>query len=258
MGWPVAHSLSPRLHNYWLQKMGIDGAYVPLSVPPEKLEVAFKLLPELGFHGWNVTVPHKEAAHTLCESLTEAARAIGAVNTVVVRDGKLVGDNTDAAGFWRNVQAHVPGCNFNHALVLGAGGAARAVVYALKQAGVMQITLANRSVARAEALAGEFGVRVAAWENIDLSAVDLLVNTTTLGMQGQPELEVPLEALPAQAVVADIVYTPRETPLLLAAKKRRLSVVPGLGMLVHQAVPGFAGWFGVEPVVDAGVWELLA
>lgn len=255
MGWPVGHSRSPRLHGFWLREYGIDGAYVPLAVPPERVEQAIRALPALGFRGCNVTVPHKEAALRAVDALDPAARRIGAVNTIVVRpDGSLEGRNTDAFGFIQNLRAALPGLGFGQpSVVLGAGGAARAVVVALLEAGAPLVRLANRSRDRAEALAAELGgsIEVVDWaERSDaLAGAGLLVNTTTLGMAGQPALEIDLSPLPRTAVVTDIVYTPLTTPLLAEAERRGNPVVDGIGMLLHQARPGFAAWFGVEPEV---------
>lgn len=255
MGWPVGHSRSPRLHGFWLREYGIDGAYVPLSVPPERVEQAIRALPALGLRGCNVTVPHKEAALRAVDALDPAARRIGAVNTIVVRpDGSLEGRNTDGFGFIQNLRAALPGLEFGQpSVVLGAGGAARAVVVALLEAGAPVVRLANRSRDRAEALAAELGgpIEVVDWaERSDaLAGSGLLVNTTTLGMAGQPPLEIDLTPLPPAAVVTDIVYTPLTTPLLAEAERRGNPVVDGIGMLLHQARPGFAAWFGVEPAV---------
>ena len=268
IGWPVSHSLSPRLHGFWLEQHGIDGAYVPLGVPPEHLERALEALPALGFAGANVTVPHKERALAAVNQATPVARRIGAVNTLIVApDGRLHGTNTDAFGFLENLRDRAPGWRAaaGPALVLGAGGAARAVVAALIDAGVPEVRLANRHRARAEAVAaslcatglgarGDGPITVVSWEQRAAATADvaLLVNTTTLGMAGNPPLELNLALLPPVAIVADIVYKPLITPLLAAAAARGNSVVDGLGMLLHQARPGFSAWFNVEPqVTDA-------
>lgn len=258
MGWPVSHSQSPRLHGFWLEKYGIDGAYVPLATAPETAAEAIRALPKLGFRGANVTVPHKETALRTVDHLTDRARRIGAVNTLIVQDdGSVLGDNTDGYGFIENLTQGAPDWQPAQApaVVLGAGGASRAVVVALLDAGVPQVRLLNRSRDRAEALAAAFGaaVVVSDWAHRAevLAGAGLLVNTTTLGMTGQPPLDISLDALPASAVVTDIVYAPLMTPLLVAAQQRGLAVVDGLGMLLHQARPGFAAWFGRDPEVDA-------
>jgi len=265
MGSPVAHSLSPRLHGHWLARYGIDGAYVPLPVPPERLEQALRALPALGFAGVNLTIPHKEPAVALMDRLSSAATRIGAVNTVVVEaDGTLSGDNTDGFGFIAALSESGVGWRapVGPAVVLGAGGAARAVVVALIDAGVPEIRLLNRTAERAQALAGELGgpIRAIAWAEraAALAGAALLVNTTSLGMKGQPPLDLALDALPRSALVTDIVYTPLITPLLAAAQARGNSVVDGLGMLLHQARPGFRAWFGVDPVVDAELRAVVA
>jgi shikimate dehydrogenase len=259
MGWPVEHSLSPRLHSYWLDQYRIDGAYVPLAVAPDALATALKALPALGFRGANLTVPHKKRALALCDEVDDLARRIGAVNTVVVRDGTLLGSNSDAFGFLENLKSGAPRWRSDAApaVVLGAGGAARAVVAALVDSGVPEVRIVNRTHARAEALAAELGGALSAhgWERRDAALHDagLLVNTTTLGMTGQPPLELDLAGLPADAVVTDLVYAPLITPLLAAAAARGNLAVDGLGMLLHQARPGFAAWFGVEPEVTAAL-----
>lgn len=256
MGWPVGHSLSPRLHGFWLEKYGIDGAYLPLAVRPEDAEGAIRMLPKLGFRGANVTVPHKEAAFRAVDELEPLARRVGAVNTLVVReDGSLLGRNTDGFGFIENLKAGLPGWRAaaGPAVVLGAGGAARAVVAALADAGAPEIRLVNRSLDRAERLAADLGgpIRVLAWARRTeaLEGAALLVNTTSLGMKGQDPLSLDLSRLLPAALVTDIVYAPLETPLLLLARQRNNPVVDGLGMLLHQARPGFAAWFGREPEV---------
>ncbi|MDA5192376.1 shikimate dehydrogenase [Govanella unica] len=251
IGWPVTHSRSPRLHGYWLQAHGIDGAYLPLAVPPAELERALRALPALGFRGVNVTVPHKEEALRLVDEATPLARRIGAVNTIIVRaDGSLLGDNTDGYGFMENLRERAPDWNPAAApvVVLGAGGAARAVIAALLEAGVPDIRLYNRSPERARELASVFErVTALPWEAREerLADVGLLVNTTTVGMKDGAS-PLALDKLNGQALVTDLVYVPLETPLLAAARARGNPVVDGLGMLIHQARPGFAAWFGVE------------
>ena len=261
IGWPIGHSLSPRLHGHWFERHGIDGAYLPMPVRPEDVELAFRALPRLGFLGWNVTVPHKEAAFRLVDERDPAARRMGAVNTVLVQaDGRTRGLNTDGLGFLASLRAALPAWSptVGPAHLLGAGGAARAVAVALLDAGVPGLKLANRTQARAETLAAElasFGrpVECLPWAARDrgLEGAALLVNTTSLGMAGQPPLEMALDGLPRQAIVADLVYVPLETPLLAAARARGHVTVDGLGMLLHQAVPGFVHWGGVVPEVDA-------
>lgn len=257
MGWPVGHSLSPILHGYWLETLGIDGAYVPFAVKPEDFAGALRTLPKFGFAGANVTIPHKQAALAAVDEIDIVAQRIGAVNTVVVRrDGSLWGTNTDAYGFLENMKWRYPAWepSAGPATVIGAGGAARAVVVALLDAGAPVVRLVNRSRDRAEALAIEIGagLEVRDWETraLALDGAALLVNTSSLGMTGQPPLDLDLTHLPAAAAVCDIVYVPLETELLKAAKAKGHSTIDGIGMLLHQARPGFAAWFGIEPVVD--------
>lgn len=270
MGWPVAHSLSPVLHGHWFARHGIDGAYVPLAVRPEDVDLAFRALPRLGFRGWNVTVPHKEAAFRLVDRRDPAAERTGAVNTVLVgEDGRLLGRNTDGRGFLAGLEAEAPpGWNpaAGPAVLLGAGGAARGVAVALLDAGVRALRLANRTSGRAGELATALRqafpaarVEAVAWEDraAALEGVALLANAPSLGMAGQPSLELPLDALPPAAVVADLVYAPLETGLLARARTRGNPAVDGLGMLLHQAVPGFAHWGGVEPAADAAARAVL-
>ena len=256
MGWPVDHSRSPRLHNFWLREYGIDGAYVPLAVNPDRFDAALRALVDLGFAGTNVTVPHKEAAFRAVDERDPISDRIGAVNTIVVQpDGRLAGSNTDAFGFFESLRARAPAWvpEGGPAVVLGAGGASRAVLTALQDAGVPEIRLINRTLERARDVAAEFGdpVQAVAWDERHdaLAGSSLLVNTTTLGMNGQPALELVLDALPVDAVVNDIVYVPLETPLLAAAGARGNVTVDGLEMLLQQARPGFAAWFGREPAV---------
>ena len=255
LGWPVSHSLSPRLHGHWLREYRVDGAYLPLKVEPEKLPEALRGLIALGFRGANVTLPHKERALELCAEVTERAARIGAVNTLVVRDGHLEGDNSDGFGFLENLKERADAWQPEQgpAVVLGAGGAARAILVALLAAGVPEIRLLNRTRSRAESLAEDLGGPIqpldwGSWERA-LEGAALLVNTTSLGMQGQPPLDIELDALPRSALVNDIVYVPLETRLLAAARVRGNPVVDGLGMLLHQARPGFESWFGVSPSV---------
>lgn len=253
MGWPIGHSRSPRLHGYWLREYGVDGVYLPLVASPEGIEAAFRGLPGLGFRGVNVTIPHKLSALAACDYIDDVAARIGAVNTIIIgEDGALSGTNTDAFGFlanlrqesdWRGVEGP--------AVVLGAGGAARAVCVALLDAGVPEVRIANRTDSRAQALADEFGLTAFPWADraAALDGAALVVNATSLGMTGQPMLDLPLDALPINALVHDIVYAPLETELLTQARARGNPIVDGLGMLLHQARPGFEAWFGVSPDV---------
>ena len=255
-GWPIAHSRSPRLHGFWLERHGIDGVYVPLAVAPDNFEAAFRALPALGFRGVNITVPHKETALAACDEVDPQAQRIGAVNTVVVdASGRLVGSNTDAFGFVESLRRAVDWkAAAGPAVVLGAGGAARAIVVALLVAGAPEVRIANRTRNRAEALAEDLGEGVAVldWDARADALADaaLLVNSTTLGMEGHEPLPLDLAKLPKAAVVTDIVYTPLQTPLLRDAAARGNPTVDGLGMLLYQAQPGFEQWFGVRPEVD--------
>jgi shikimate dehydrogenase len=260
LGWPVSHSRSPRLHGHWLATLGIDGAYLPLPVHPDRFATAVRALADLGFRGANVTIPHKQSAFAVCDTVDATARRAGAVNTLVFRDGRIEGSNTDGYGFLESVRAGAPGWQpaAGPAVLLGAGGAARAIAAALVDAGCPRVTLVNRSRARAEALAHDLGGPVAAADAPPLRDAALLVNTTSLGMQGQPALDFDLGPLPAGAVVADIVYVPLETPLLASARARGLRAVDGLGMLLHQARPGFEAWFGAAPTVDDTLRAVVA
>jgi shikimate dehydrogenase len=253
LGWPVSHSRSPRLHGFWLARHGIDGAYVPLPVRPERFEAAVHGLLDLGFAGANVTIPHKEAAFALCDAVSEVARRAGSVNTLVFRDGRIEGTSTDGFGFLESIREQAPGWRASDgpAVVLGAGGAVRSVAAALLDADCPHLTLVNRTPARAEAIARELGGPIAVATAPPLDGAALLVNGTSLGMAGEPPLAVDLAPLQPGAVVADMVYVPLETPLLAAARARGLRAVDGLGMLLHQARPGFEAWFGVAPSVDA-------
>ncbi len=264
IGWPVDHSLSPRLHSYWINAHDIDGAYIPLAVAPENLEQALLALPKLGFKGVNVTVPHKEAALSLVDAADDMAKHIGAVNTIVVAaNGSLVGSNTDGEGFLQNILSNVEGWDARSgpAVVLGAGGSARAVVGALTGAGCKNIFVVNRTTSKAEALATNFGETtvVCPWSDVAtvLKKASLLVNTTTLGLENQPPLNIDLSPLPKSAVVADLVYAPLETKLLHEAKARGNRTVDGLGMLLYQAVPGFESWFGTRPEVSKALRQFV-
>ncbi len=260
IGFPVAHSRSPSIHNEWLRRHNIDGSYVLLPTPPDELAARLRQSRADGFVGANVTIPHKEAALALCDRLAPSAERAGAVNTLVFAPDSVTGMNTDGEGFLANLRAHGVNPGAGPALLLGAGGAARAIAAALRDEGVA-VTLCNRSAARADALAAALGgVQVIGWETREAAPRDfsLLVNTTSLGMAGQPPLELGLRAAPPDLVVADIVYAPLRTPLLAAAEQRGLRTVGGLGMLLHQAVAGFNAWFGVRPVVDEALYDIAA
>lgn len=256
MGWPVAHSRSPLLHGFWLDKTGIDGTYVPLPVRPEHLEPALRALPLLGFRGCNLTIPHKQAALRMADRVDPLARRIGAVNTIVVAaDGSLEASNTDIYGFRENLRDHVPDWDpsTGAAVVLGGGGSARAVVAALTDAGVGEIRIVNRTRSRAETVAAdlataETAITVYPWHcaSAVLEGAALLVNTTSLGMSGEPPLDLDLSPLPLSAPVVDIIYVPLETELLATARRRGHPVIDGLGMLLHQGRPGFETWFGAS------------
>ncbi len=265
MGWPIAHSRSPKIHNHWLAQNGIEGAYVPLAVEPGKLEAALRALAPLGFSGCNLTIPHKEAALPFMDHVDPMAARIGAINCVVVEaDGTLAGKNYDGFGFIASLRAGAPRWRAEAApaVVIGAGGGARAVVAGLLDAGAPEILVFNRTTERAQALVGDFGARVSAhpWaqRSAGLGGAGLLVNTTSLGMIGQPPLDISLNDLPSSAIVTDIVYAPLETELLASAKRQGLTAVPGLGMLLHQARPAFRDWFGVMPEVTPALRALIA
>ena len=259
-GYPITHSRSPRLHGFWLQRYGIDGAYIPLGVAPEGFAAAVRALVDLGFRGANVTIPHKLAAFEICDQVGPFARRAGAVNTLIFRDGRIEGSNTDGFGFLESIREAAPGwrADAGPAVLLGAGGAARAIAAALLDAGAPRVTLVNRTATKAEALARDLGGPINVADRPPLKDAALLVNTTSLGMQGQPGLTIDLAPLPASAVVADIVYVPLETRLLAAARARGLVAVDGLGMLLHQARPGFEAWFGVAPQVDQALRDVVA
>ncbi len=258
IGQPIAHSRSPKLHGHWLKTYGLVGHYIPMDVAPADLETVLRTLPKAGFIGANVTVPHKEAALRLADHVSDRASVIGAANTLVFReDGSIHADNTDGYGFMANLRSGAPDWNPQDgpAVVFGAGGAARAVLQALAEAGVPEILLTNRTRTRADHLKEEFGQRITVVDWVQAGNViedaELVVNTTSLGMHGQPELRVPLDGLQPGAVVTDLVYAPLQTHLLKQAEEVGCTTVDGLGMLLHQAVPGFERWFGVRPEVDA-------
>jgi shikimate dehydrogenase len=256
MGYPVMHSRSPKLHNYWLAKYGLTGTYVPLAIKAEHLRAALRALPALGFSGCNLTIPHKEAALDIVDRIDPLAHRIGAVNCVAVAaDGSLAGQNHDAFGYIESVREAQPAwrADAGPIVVIGAGGGARAVLVSLIDQGAREIRLVNRTPARAKALAGELGGPITAlgWEQreVVLKGAAMLVNATNQGMVGEPPLDLALDALPVSALVSDIIYIPRETALLAAARKRGNATVNGLGMLLHQARPAFQAWFGIMPEV---------
>lgn len=261
-GHPIAHSRSPKIHGHWLAKYGIDGSYQAIDVAPGDFATFLNTLRENGYRGGNVTIPHKEAAFALVERRDEAAEAIGAVNTLWFEDARLWGSNTDGHGFAANLDDHALGWASNGpAVVLGAGGASRAVIHALVARGVGDIRIVNRTLSRAQELARRFGAGVSAHgaeaTGELLGDAGLLINTTALGMHGNEALAADPVALPGHAIVTDIVYVPLQTPLLAAAKARGLKTVDGLGMLLHQAVPGFERWFGVRPQVTAELRRMI-
>jgi shikimate dehydrogenase len=250
LGWPARHSLSPILHGHWLRVHRLAGAVMPLAVRPEDFGRVVDALPRMGFRGASVTVPHKEAAHALATSLDADAKMTGAVNLLVFDKGRVDGRNTDVPGFAASLDESLgeDAARKGPAVVLGAGGAARAIARALHAGGATEIRVMNRTRARAAALNTIAPVHTFDWgDTRALEGAALLVNATVLGMKGQPALDIRLDSLPKSAAVADIVYTPLETPLLAAAKARGHRTVDGLGMLMHQAVPAFAAWFGVTP-----------
>jgi shikimate dehydrogenase len=264
VGWPVAHSRSPLIHGFWLAKYGIEGSYVKQPLRPDQAAEFLRNLPAHGFVGCNVTLPHKETAFAVADERGPAAAAVGAANTLWLEGGRLVAESTDTLGFINNLKATVPDVDLRGAAVaiLGAGGAARAVIYSLLSEGVGGVRLMNRTHARAETLARHFGARITVhdWEqrNTCVRGARLLVNTTTLGMTGADRLDLDVSALDSRCIVADIVYVPLTTPLLAAARARGLATVDGLGMLLHQAAPGFEKWFGVRPEVTEELRALLA
>ncbi|NDW54379.1 shikimate dehydrogenase [Aliiroseovarius sp. PrR006] len=257
IGNPIEHSLSPRLHGHWLRTMGIAGHYIPMRVEQDDLETVIRTLPKAGFVGLNVTIPHKEAVLKLADIVTDRAALIGAANTLIFReDGKIHADNTDGYGFTQNLRQSAPDWapETGPAAVFGAGGAARAILASLIELGVPEIRLSNRTRARADALRAEFGARIVVYDWVQagnmLDDAVTVVNTSSLGMTGKPEFRVPLDGLKPGAVVNDLVYSPLKTDFLQQAEDAGCHVVDGLGMLLHQAVPGFERWFGTRPIVD--------
>ncbi len=263
IGWPVEHSRSPLLHGYWLKKYGIDGAYTKRAVAPEAVADFLRSLRANGYVGCNVTVPHKAAAFSAADEREDSAKAVSAANTLWLSDGKLVAANTDTYGYMTNLSQQAPGWDRRDAPVsiLGAGGAARAIVFGFLDAGVSEIRVFNRTRARAETLAQQFGscIKVLDWSEREAGSRDsaVLVNTTTIGMNGAGTLDLDLAGFDPECVVSDIVYVPLETELLRKAKSQGLRTVDGLGMLLHQGVPGFEKWFGVRPEVTDELRNLI-
>jgi len=264
IGDPIGHSKSPRLHGHWLNAYGLAGHYIPMQISAGDLPEALRTLPKLGFKGINVTIPHKEAALSLADEVTDSAARIGAANTLTFReDGTFQADNTDGYGFLQNLISSAPSwhADTGPAAVLGAGGACRAVIVALLDAGCPEIRLSNRTKDRAKALAKQFGpkVKVVDWgqEGALFSEAALAVNTTSLGMEGQPPISFDLNCLPSKALATDLIYTPLLTPFLRAATVKGCATVDGLGMLLYQAVPGFERWFGTRPEVTPALRDIV-
>ena len=264
VGWPIAQSKSPSIHGYWLKKHGIAGHYIPIGIRPDSFEHDFRQLPKLGFVGVNVTLPFKETVLAMADSVTDRANEIGAANTITFGpDGEINADNTDGIGFLENLKTCQPTweASSGPAVVLGAGGAARAVISSLIKEGVPEIRLMNRTKKRADELAAIFGKRVVVkgWNSVSDQLIDAatLVNTSSLGMTGQPALEIELATASKTALVTDIVYSPLQTKLLIDAQARGMPTVDGLGMLLHQAVPGFERWFGARPTVSPSLRDVV-
>jgi len=264
MGWPVMHSRSPLMHNYWFRQLGLPGTYVPLAIEPAGLAAALKALRPLGFAGGNLTIPHKQQAMTIVDEVDTVAKRIGAISCVVVRpDGSLAGTNNDWFGFIHNLKQEQPGwrADAGPVVVLGAGGGSRAVCYGLMQEGAREIRLVNRTFARAKGIAGDFGgpIQALPWERRHdaLEGAALVVNATSQGMVGQPALDLRLDKLSQTALAADIIYIPLETPFLAAARQRGNRTANGLGMLLHQGRPAWQMWFGIEPVVTAELRSMM-
>jgi shikimate dehydrogenase len=258
MGWPVMHSRSPMMHNYWFKKHGLAGSYVPLAIRPEGLVGALRALHPLGFAGCNLTIPHKEQAMAIVDVVDTLGKSIGAISCVVVRsDGSLAGTNNDCFGFIQNIKQEQRGWrpDAGPIVVVGAGGGSRAVCYGLAQEGAREIRVVNRTLARAEGIAEEFGgpIKALPWEHRHeaLEGAAMVVNTTSCGMVGQPALDIKLDKLPQSALAADIIYIPLQTPFLAAARRRGNRTVNGLGMLLNQGRPAWKAWFGIEPEVTA-------
>lgn len=261
IGYPIGQSKSPIIHTYWMKKYGLDGTYETIAIKPDELTQGVQKLIDGGYQGFNVTIPHKEAMLDICDEVDDVATAIGAVNTVSIRDGKLFGTNTDSFGFIENLKQHADYDLKGTALVLGAGGAARAIIYGLLENGISQILLTNRTRSRAEKLKpmAPDKISVEEWDKRKelLKDIDLLVNTTSLGMDGQPKLGIDLSNLLPSATVCDIVYKPLMTDLLGQAKNKENQIVTGIGMLLHQARPAFEQWTGILPDVDQNLEDMV-
>jgi shikimate dehydrogenase len=264
IGWPITHSRSPLIHNHWLQKHDIEGSYSKVAVEPAALQEFLINLSANGYVGCNVTLPHKESAIAYINCIDQSVRDIGALNTVYMRDQKTHATSTDGEGFVENLKSHHPDFSLQNKniIILGAGGSAKAIIERLLREHIAAIYIANRTVARAQELSDSFGEKIRVLDEHDLPSAmrqcDLLINTTSQGMSGQPPLHIDLTPLPPRAIVADIVYVPLKTELLQAAEARGLGIVPGLGMLLHQAVRGFELWFGVRPQVTPELYTLVA
>jgi shikimate dehydrogenase len=264
MGWPVMHSRSPLMHNYWLRSHALAGTYVPLAIQPGGLAAALRALHPLGFAGCNLTIPHKQQAMSIVDEVDAVAKRIGAISCVIVRpDGSLAGTNNDWFGFIHNLKQEEPGwrADAGPVVVLGAGGGSRAVCYGLMQEGAKEIRLVNRTFTRAKALADEFGepLKAIPWDERHdvLKGAAMVVNATSQGMTGQPALDIRLDQLSKTALAADIIYIPLETPFLAAARARGNRTVNGLGMLLHQGRPAWKAWFGIEPAVTAELRAIM-
>jgi shikimate dehydrogenase len=262
IGWPISHSRSPMIHGYWLKQLGITGSYERVAVEPENLQIFLKNLATNNYAGCNVTIPHKEAAISAVDIVDDGVTKIGALNTIYVVNGKTHATSTDGEGFYQNLKSHCPKFQFKgkNITILGAGGSAKAIIERLLRAEVHNITVANRTLSRAQELQLIFGQKIdpITPDLLDLSICDVLINTTSQGMAGQPDLTVELSALPNHAIVADIVYVPLKTQILKQAEARGLRTVSGLGMLLHQAVRGFELWYGVKPEVTDELYNIIA
>jgi shikimate dehydrogenase len=263
IGWPIEHSKSPLIHGYWIDQFDLSGSYERIALAPDEFEAGIRDLMKNGYQGCNVTIPHKEAALVLADTVSDAANSIGAANTLVFKGGQIHADNTDGVGFINNLKQHAPDWNAETGpvLVLGAGGAARAIIYALLLEGAPKVVIANRTVTKAEKLAAFFGDKAIAVSMDETPSVleqtHTLVNTSSLGMVGQPSLDIDISTMPKTGLVTDIVYSPLKTELLKQADQRGLKTVDGLGMLLHQAAPGFEAWFGKRPTVDKALREIV-